>query len=274
MRFFTFSIGILACRFTCSQCLREPNQNDSFEHNTYEEEAMNFLAAAVSLCLALLLLCGGCSGDEPPPPPREKFKVVKPIDKSEFEKFKTELAVEEQKPETEAGEAPEGKTAPLKPESTWARRADFGRKKPAAEEKPGDYTITKGENLSSIAARADVYGDPLKWPILYRLNMDKFGSVLDETGFPEAGLPEGLRLEIVSADQKNENLQKRLGKVWVVNVISNTMHDKINPPAIRLMKNGYPVYITRARVKGKDWLRLRVGFFESRTEANAEFGGY
>jgi len=231
---------------------------------------MNFLAAVVSLCLALFLLCGGCSREEPPPPPREKFKVVKPIDKSELEKSKTKLAVEEQKPETEEEQGAKGKTAALEPETLRAPGADSSTKEPGAEEKPGDYTVRKGENLSSIAARADVYGDSLKWPILYRLNMDKLGSVLDEGDSPEAELPEGLRLEIVSADQKNENLQKRLDKVWVVNVISNTMHDKINPPAITLMKNGYPVYITRARVKGKDWLRLRVGFFESRTEANVE----
>jgi hypothetical protein len=231
---------------------------------------MNFLAAVVSLCLALFLLCGGCSREEPPSPPREKFKVVKPIDKSELEKSKTELAAEEQKPETEAREGAEGKTAPLKPETIWAVRADSSRKEPGAEEIAGYYMVRNGENLSSIAARADVYGDSLKWPILYRLNMDKLGTVLDERDFPEAELPEGLRLKIVSVDEKKGNLEKRLDKVWVINVISNTMHDKINPPAIRLMKNGYPVYITRARIRGKDWLRLRVGFFRSRTEANIE----
>jgi hypothetical protein len=42
------------------------------------------------------------------------------------------------------------------------------------------------------------------------------------------------------------------------------------PTAIRLVNDGYPVYLTRAKVKGKDWMRLRVGFFKNRTEATTE----
>jgi hypothetical protein len=33
------------------------------------------------------------------------------------------------------------------------------------------------------------------------------------------------------------------------------------------MKNGYGVYITSARVKGKDWLRLRIGFYKELKDA-------
>jgi hypothetical protein len=36
-----------------------------------------------------------------------------------------------------------------------------------------------------------------------------------------------------------------------------------------LIQNGFPVYIARAIVKNKEWLRLRVGFFESKAEALA-----
>jgi septal ring-binding cell division protein DamX len=35
------------------------------------------------------------------------------------------------------------------------------------------------------------------------------------------------------------------------------------------MKNGYRVYISSAVVKGKEWMRLRVGFFGNRSEASA-----
>jgi len=231
---------------------------------------MKILATTISTCLAFFLLCGGCSKEEPPPPPKEKLKVVKPIDKSELEKAKTKLAVKEQKPETEAKEGPEGKTAAPKSEASLAPGADSSRKEPGPKEMAGYYMTKKGENLSSIAARADVYGDSLKWPTLYRVNMDRLSTVPEGKDFPETGLPEGLRLKIVSADEKKENLEKRLDNVWVVNAISDTTHKEINPTAIRLMKNGYPVYIARARVKGRDWLRLRVGFFRSRTEANIE----
>jgi hypothetical protein len=37
---------------------------------------------------------------------------------------------------------------------------------------------------------------------------------------------------------------------------------------VALVKEGYPVYIVRANVQGKDYMRLRVGFFKSRSEAD------
>ena len=43
----------------------------------------------------------------------------------------------------------------------------------------------------------------------------------------------------------------------------------IVPAAIALMKNGYHMYITRAKVRGEELMRLRAGFFKDRSEANA-----
>jgi hypothetical protein len=37
---------------------------------------------------------------------------------------------------------------------------------------------------------------------------------------------------------------------------------------VTLVKQGYPVYIVRANVKGKDYMRLRVGFFKKKSEAD------
>jgi hypothetical protein len=34
------------------------------------------------------------------------------------------------------------------------------------------------------------------------------------------------------------------------------------------VKLGFPVYIVRANVKGKEYMRLRVGFFKNRSEAD------
>ena len=33
---------------------------------------------------------------------------------------------------------------------------------------------------------------------------------------------------------------------------------------------GYPVYITSAKVKGKNWMRLRVGFFKNKIKGDAD----
>ena len=39
--------------------------------------------------------------------------------------------------------------------------------------KPMSYTVSDGELLWTIAKRADVYGDPLLWPLLYQANRDQ-----------------------------------------------------------------------------------------------------
>ena len=56
----------------------------------------------------------------------------------------------------------------------------------------------------------------------------------------------------------------------MINIISATTKGDVIPPAIRLIKDGYKVYITKAKVKGNEWMRVRVGFFKNKTEADAE----
>ena len=36
------------------------------------------------------------------------------------------------------------------------------------------------------------------------------------------------------------------------------------------MKSGYHTYITKATVKGEEWMRIRAGFFEKRSAAVSE----
>ena len=38
---------------------------------------------------------------------------------------------------------------------------------------PHNYTVTNGETLWTIAARKDIYHDPLLWPLLYKANRDQ-----------------------------------------------------------------------------------------------------
>jgi hypothetical protein len=221
-------------------------------------------ATIISICLAALVLWGGCSREEPPPPPAEKIKVVKPIKMPIPQRPKTPLPEGDEKAQ---GEAQEVKTIALEqsPLETVAREQET-----VVEEAAGYYTVKKGDSLSGIAERQDVYGDPLKWPLLYRDNMDELGSLPLAEALPDSELPEGLRLRIISPDEARQNLNSRLHKAWAVNVLSATTTEKMTPLAIRLMKRGYPVYITHATVKGKDWVRLRVGFFKHRTEADTQ----
>ena len=224
-----------------------------------KEGVMKLSATIISICLTLFLFCGGCSREEPPPPPTKKIKVVKPIKRPPPEKD-----------ETEEKEDKEIKASSVEEKALKAPEIDAGEKETAMEEVTGYYIVKKGDSLSSITGREDVYGDSLKWPIIYRLNMDKLDKLQLGDDLPGRELPEGVRLQIILPDEVKENLKRRANNVWAINVLSTTTNGKIIPVAIRLIKNGYLVYITRTKVKGKDWIRLRVGFFKNKTEADTE----
>lgn len=208
--------------------------------------------------------------EEPSLPPVKKIKVVKPIKRPAPEKAKITLTDKEEKPKTEAKEVEEVKTAAVEEKALKTLSADDREKETEKEEVTGYYIVKKGESLSGIAARKDVYGGSLKWPIIYRSNIDKLDKLQLGEDFADSELPEGVRLKIISPDEVKENLKRRIHNVWAVNVLSATTNRKIISTTIRLIKNGYPVYITRAKVKGKDWMRLRVGFFKNKTKADTE----
>ncbi len=216
---------------------------------------MKASTTTVLICVTAFLVSGGCSREEPPPPPPDKSKVVRPITMPAPKEVKPAAAKEPQQPETAAAE--EGTPSPPETEPR-------GQQLPP-EQPPGYYVVRGGETLSAIAARDDVYADPLKWPLLYGDNIDKLGELP-----PTDELPGGLSLKITSPDQRAENLRGRPQQLWAVNVFSTTTAEKITPLALRLLREGYLVYITRATVKGKQWMRLRVGFFTERPEADTE----
>ena len=220
-----------------------------------EEAVMKASVPIVFICLTALLIAGGCSREEPPPPPPQKSKVVRPI----------KLPPRQEAPAEEAKAEPrELKPPPV--EEQALPQAEAGEEEP--EEGAGYYIVKRGDSLSAIAVH--VYRDSLKWPFLYRDNMDLLGSVPSGEVLPDSQLPEGLRLKVTSPDEVAANLKGRPQELWVVNVLSTTATEKLNPPALRLLKGGYPIYITRATVKGRQWMRLRIGFFTEREEAKRE----
>ncbi len=131
------------------------------------------------------------------------------------------------------------------------------------------YKVVKGDNLLEIAGRKEIYGDPYKWTSLFRHNMDKLGSMTFTEDYTTKALLEGIELKYITPDEAAENLNKMERHLWVVNALSFQDPNKLVMPAVKLMTMGYHVYITSARVKGKDWMRLRVGFFQNRSEAVA-----
>ncbi len=225
---------------------------------------MQCQARMVCMCLMLFLSFGGCSQDEEPLPPLQGTKVVKPIKKPTpppAEKGKTSptTSVVLKRPGPE-----ENKKVSEKPD------IQAEKKKISTKSELGYYVVKKGDSLTSIAGRPDVYGDPLKWPILCRSNMDKLGKMEAREDFADRNLPEGTRLKIVTPDEKKENLKTRANNVWVVNVLSTPNTKEIIPATVKLVEKGYTAYITRTKVKGQDYMRLRVGFFGDKAEADAE----
>ncbi|MBW2064646.1 MAG: SPOR domain-containing protein [Deltaproteobacteria bacterium] len=237
----------------------------------------------VSLGLAICYGAAGCSREEPPLPPEEKKKIVKPIvrppekggrqvapgrPRGERSKPKQMAEVEAKRAATEQRTV---ETKALKQEKSATKAASSGTgTEKVGKGDSGYYVVKGGESLSSIAARKDVLGDPLQWPVLYRLNRHIFAKMGVAADLPKKKLPNNTRLKILTALEMKENSKARIKKYWVVNILSAKREEEIIPVALELMKKGYTVYITKVKVRGKDFLRLRVGFFDTREEAEKE----
>ncbi len=137
--------------------------------------------------------------------------------------------------------------------------------------KEGVYTVRQGDSLALIAGRNDVYNNHMKWTSLFRHNMDKFDGMKTTRNFPDKELPEGISLIFVTSSEAEQNSTKYGKKIYSVNVLSSDSFTKIAPGAIMLMQHEFNAYITTATLDNKEWVRLRVGFYNSYADA-AEAG--
>lgn len=232
---------------------------------------MKAIFPMLTVCMTVFLLASGCSREEQPPPPSEKPKVVKRIVRPEPTIPKeSEPAPEETTPSVRASRNEKAPGAPEEEKEKSSPQTMPAEEPKVVEEDTGHYVVKRGESLAAIAGKAEIYGDPMKWTILCRYTMDELAPLATGVDFPERELPEGMRLKIVDPEERQRNLGERTDFNWAVNVQSAVTKKEIAPSAIRLVKEGYPVYFTRVRIKGKDWLRLRVGFFKTRAEADRE----
>jgi hypothetical protein len=207
-------------------------------------------------------------------PPEAEDKPLKEPEKVSKQEGVAEKEAEGVKPglieETAKKQAEDLKTAGVEEKPARMQEKVAGGRQTADEETERYYIVKKGESLYGVASREDVYGNKLKWPILYRHNTDTLAGLITEEDVAERALPPGLALRIIARDEVEKNLEKRRNKTWIVNAVSVSTDGKIIPLAITLMKNGCTAYLTQVTIKGKQWTRLRVGFFSSRAEADAE----
>jgi hypothetical protein len=224
---------------------------------------MKVAAIVISICFTCLLTIISCSNDEPPSYPENKDVIRQAINKPVQEKSEPLTTTQNITSEPE-----------LKEEVKEAETIEVGindEEPPTLiEEDESIYVTHEGDSLSAIAGREDVYGNSSKWPILYRLNREKLHQLLKDSDLPDRELPKGTILDIITLDEVKENLKNRPKNYWVINVVSSPQMDRIVPPVLNLIDNGYPAYITVVKVKGKDWIRIRVGFFEDKKTAEKE----
>ena len=241
----------------------------------------NIIQLFCRMCLIILVFEFGlgCSRDKQSEPRKKPVKVVRsivthPVKKEQAVKeipkpVKAEPVEEkEEKPKTNI-EQSESKA--IKTEEMTSKEATGSRKQ---EDVPEDktpaniYTVKSGENLALIAGRNEVFGDPIMWPILYRLNYDQLKYLSGSNNLPSQELPQGMKLTIITEKEKKRNLEQRKNQYWVVNVLSSPTAEEIIQTTDRLIKNGYPAYITQTHINGKKYQRLRVGFFTTKKEAD------
>ncbi|GAB4556595.1 MAG: hypothetical protein Tsb0017_10630 [Geothermobacteraceae bacterium] len=85
------------------------------------------------------------------------------------------------------------------------RRAELEKKKAPARSKPAPpkeikrYTVAEGDSLPGIAARPEVYGDPLLWPLLYQANRDQLTDPRKIYPGQELTIPRNLKSEELEA---------------------------------------------------------------------------
>ena len=224
-----------------------------------------YVPARIFLILvALMMILAGCSGEEQSEPPDQKSIVKKSINRPKPKKAEVLPPIREPEPVTALKEA--GKTEMFSPEKGKSVEEKQSKKK----ENENYYITKRDDSLSKIALRDDIYGDPLKWPIIYRLNQSLLHQLGSDENAPHKKLPEGIRLRVIKPDEAKKALKTRPENYWIINVLSSTRMEKIVPNTIKLIENGYPVYLTQARIDGKNWTRIRIGFFENKRDADLE----
>ena len=227
---------------------------------------MKFRAFAVFILIVLFFFLSGCAREEEVPFPRQKASVKKtivrpsPAESSAKESLNKSIGDQKDQKQNMAGRN-ETVAAEIKAEVEKNVPEEKNNQKKGVE---GIYISEKGDTLSIIAGKEKVMGEPLKWPILYRLNIKGLKDLGTGADLPDRPLPEGTKLKSVTDEVLKNNLETIPENLWVINILSSTEKEKIIPVAVKLLREGYYVYISKATVRGKEWLRLRVGFFNSR----------
>ena len=226
---------------------------------------MKLVMAVIFTCIMIIHLYSGCSKEEINENSEQATVIKQAIPKKPKGISESQIKIGE--PKREASMQME---ATIKDEKAIEGSKAAENKDQKGKEEKGYYIVNKGESLRDIAGKSDIMGDPLKWPVIFRLNMDELNKMKNGENLPTRELSEGIRLKIYTHEEQENLIKSRENNYWVVNVLSAKTDKEIVPSVLKLIKIGYPAYISRVKIKGEDWMRLRVGFYNDRDEAKKE----
>ncbi len=150
---------------------------------------------------------------------------------------------------------------------TMMDRLRPGEPPPQRRVRSGVYThqVRAGENLWRIAKSGELVDTPWEWPTIFAQNRDKmdYAFMSAETGAWKVLLEPGQELSVTSGMANNAALEN-LPRKYAVQMLS--LEEEKLGRAVQivgaLLKGGRFAYMYRMEVEGKNWYRIRVGFFE------------
>jgi len=231
------------------------------------------ISLATAMLLAVLLLAVACSQQESDEEAGSQKVVVKINPPPANEKHAAK-AKEGQIPRAlHNSQPPQGNIAPQPEELPKAATTEtilVSQELPEIVEpanQEGWYRTGEKDTLIVLAGSSRIYSDPYKWISLLRLNLKALEPFGLDKGIENRELPQGLGLRFLTPKEAAQRRDEIKGHKWVVNILSDKDSRRISGLAVRLVKNGIPVYIAKAQIKGQQWMRLRVGFFATASEA-------
>ena len=158
---------------------------------------------------------------------------------------------------------------------------DVEREKPTDTEMEQSYIVEEGDNLWKIAEKQEVLNDPWKWKTILIQNRDKinYTIVSEETGRWKVVVDPGKRLIIKPQEREKAGISfnKSRKKKYALQLMSLNLDQlELAIDIVKfLIKDGYYAYLYRTREKIRNqstgtlqyFYRIRVGFFETETEA-------
>lgn len=131
------------------------------------------------------------------------------------------------------------------------------------------YTVREGDNLWAIARKGELVDNPWEWRKIVVQNKDKieYAFISQDTGDWKVMMETGQTLEVSAPDKPDPGTPiKKKFALQLLSAPESHMNRALKIVKM-LLGDGYYAYLYRIEVKGEQYFRVRVGFFETKGEA-------